>query len=564
MGALSRYIDLRTKKDADNTEMITVKARENYYYTHLPQASEALAGNVGRGLTSPVFFGDEGPFQPNFQEALPAALAAGGAARELAQEAGAPYGTILTTTAGKKNTKEGAYVYELMNGMAVWSEAFYDARDQEHLYEMIKANSRDREIRVNITLSHRQLGKTDEWLARKISDSVATADKADRDFFNRWTSGTASSPLTTKQLEIIRASEQEPKWREISFVPGFDANWFIYEHEVESFMNNNQTLVVYDTSDASGGDDISMRVTCIRSGKLLATATINNSNIITFSDWVSTWLTRWDKTTMLIERKSTGIAVIDMLLLILPSKGIDPFARLYNRVVNNPEEHKDVWKVVREPMWRRPSDILELNKRYFGFPTSGSGRYSRSGLYGEVLNSMANTVGHLIADKLTIDQISSLIIKNGRVNHPSGEHDDMVISAVLSHWFLTKATNLRHYGIDPSLILETARQSSVSSPREIIEEREQLRLRHRVKELMQRIRDSKDNNVVALSEHELRSVYARIKTQDTERVSVDDLINSLREEKSRRRSPSLEQTNKPMKPNQIVQMNGFGSMYAYP
>lgn len=43
-------------------------------------------GNVGRGLTSPIFFADEGPFQ----EALPAALAAGGAAREIAEAAGAP------------------------------------------------------------------------------------------------------------------------------------------------------------------------------------------------------------------------------------------------------------------------------------------------------------------------------------------------------------------------------------------------------------------------------------------------------------------------------------------
>ena len=563
MSALPRYIDLRTKKDADNTEIITIKARENYYYTHLPQASEALAGNVGRGLTSPIFFADEGPFQPNFQEALPAALAAGGAAREIAEAAGAPYGTVLTTTAGKKNTKEGAFVFKLMSGMAAWTEAFYDAKDINHLYEMIKANSRDREVRVNITLNHQQLGKTNEWLARKISDSVATADKADRDFFNRWTSGTASSPLTTKQLEVIRSSEREPLWREISPVGGFITNWFIYEHEIEGFMSNNRSLVVFDTSDASGGDDISMRVTCVRSGKLLATATINNSNIITFSDWVSTWLTRWDKTTMLIERKSTGIAVIDMLLLILPAKGIDPFERLYNRVVNNPEEHKDVWKIVREPMWRRPSDFLDLNKRYFGFPTSGSGRYSRTGLYGEVLNSMANTVGHLIADKLTIDQISSLIIKNGRVDHPPGEHDDMVISAILTHWFLTKATNLRHYGIDPSVILETARQSSALSPREIIEEREQMRLRHRVKEITQRIRDSKDAKVIALSEHELRAVYVKIKTQETERVSVDDLINSLREEKTRKRASLPDPTNRPMKPHQIMQMNGLNAMFSY-
>lgn len=429
MDALPRYIDQRTKNDANNTEIITINKWNNRFLTHLPQASEKLAGNVGRGLTSPIFFVDEPPFQPNIQEALPAALAGGSKARELAAEADQPHGTVLTTTAGKKDTKEGAFIFSLMNDMAPWTEAFYDAKNREHLYEMIVANSRGsktkEKIRVNITLNHNQLGKDDAWLQKTIAESVATGDKADRDFFNRWTAGTATNPLSIATLEKLRASEREPTYREISETGGYITNWFIPQHEIEQRMNRDETLVVFDTSEASGGDDISMRVTNMRTGQPYASGTYNNTNIITFSEWVCSWVTRWSKTTMLVERRSTGVAVLDMMLLLLPAKNIDPFERLFNRVVNNPEEHKDVWEMVKEPMWRRPSDFYDLNKRHFGFATSGSGLTSRASLYGQILHSAANQVGHLVYDKKTIDQIASLITKNGRVDHPPGEHDDM-------------------------------------------------------------------------------------------------------------------------------------------
>lgn len=535
MGVLPRYIDQRTRADADNTEIITVKSRDNYYYTHLPQASEALAGNVGRGLTSPIFFCDEPPFQANIHEALPAALAAGGAARELAEAAGAPFGTVLTTTAGKKDTKEGAFMHRLMSGMAQWSDSFYDARDQAHLYEMIKANSRDREIRVNITLNHRQMGKDDEWLKRKISDSVATGDKADRDFFNRWTAGTATNPLSIKTLEKIRQSEREPLYQEIAETGGYITKWYIPAHEIEVRMSNEETIVVFDTSEASGGDDISMRVTSVKTGKCYASGTYNNTNIITFSEWVSSWLTRWSKTTMLIERRSTGSSVIDMLLLILPSKDIDPFKRLFNRIVNSPDEHKEAWAIVKEPVWRRPTDFLELNKRYFGFPTSGSGTFSRGSLYGQVLHSAASTVGHLVTDKITIDQIASLITKNGRVNHPAGEHDDMVISWVLSHWFLTKATNLSFYGIDATTILQSVKEVSELSPLEQHKAKHQNNLRNRARDITAEIKETKDEALIRMMEQELRLIYSRMEVQDNEKLSVDELITSLREERQRKR-----------------------------
>ena len=533
--ALPRYMDLRGKNDANNTEMMSIRTHNNFYYTHLPQASEALAGNVGRGLTSPIFFVDEPPFQPNIHEALPAALAAGGQAREIAMEANAPYGTVLTTTAGKKDTKEGAFMYKLMNGMAPWTEGFYDARNQAHLYELIIANSRDKEVRVNITLNHTQMGKTNEWLREKIAASVATGDKADRDYFNRWTAGTATNPLSIKQLEVIRGSEREPLWQEFAEIGGYATRWFLPEHSFKERMRTEPSIVVFDTSEASGGDDISMRVTGLISGECFATATINNTNIITFSEWVATWLTRWDKTTMLIERRSTGSAVLDMLLLILPSKDIDPFKRLFNRIVNNPEEHKDLWEVVKEPMWRRPSEFLDRAKKYFGFATSGSGVTSRASLYGQVLSQAANNVGHLVYDKVTIDQVASLITKNGRVDHPSGEHDDMVISWILTHWFMTKATNLRHYGIDATQVLVQVREQVSLSPMDRLIQGQQQRLRVRMKELLDKLKEISGDAATRMYEHELRVIYTKLRVTENEKLSIDELISQAKEEKLRKR-----------------------------
>lgn len=529
------YLNPITRKDANNTEIITVNEYGNLYQGHLPSASEKLAGNKGRGLTSPIFFADETPFQPNIQEALPAALGAGVAARNIARDAGEPYGTILTTTAGKKDTKEGAFMYKMISGMAEWSDRFYDAKNQTELERLIRTNGRDREYRVNITLNHKQVGKTDEWLREALAASVSTADKADRDFFNRWTSGTATSPLSVATLETIRGSQRAPLCDEICNPGGYVVRWFIPEASIEARMAAGKYVVVLDTSEASGGDDISLRVTDIYTGECIATGTYNETNIITFAEWVATWVTRWESTTLVIERRSTGSAVLDMLLLILPSKGIDPFVRIFNRIVNEHDEMADRYKEICEPMWRRSGDIYTRNKKSFGFATSSSGVTSRTELYGSTLHSAAKQVGHLVYDKVTIDQITGLIVKNGRVDHPAGEHDDMVISWILTHWFMTRARNLQHYGINSLHVLKDLRSTTVVAPIDVMKTSIQQKLRERIEAVTIMFQNENDDFMTRRYENELRFLYSRIELKEDEKITIDELINKTKEEKLRKR-----------------------------
>lgn len=537
------YLKQRTKADANNNEQITVKSLGNTFTTHVPQASPKAADKVGRGLTSPIFFLDESPFQNNAHISIPAALAAGNNARERAAKNDEPYGTVFTTTSGKKDTKEGAYIYRLLNEAMPFNEILYDAKDPVELEQIIRKASRTIKggkgggtFRVNITLNHKQLGKTDEWLKKNIEDAAVDDEaQVDRDFFNRWTSGSLSSPLSIETMEKIRASEREPSYVEISR-QGYTTNWFVAQNMIESQLASGKHVLSMDTSDASGGDDISLRVIDVSDGRLVACGTYNETNIITFSQWVAEWFIRFESIIGIIERRSTGVAVLDQLLLILPSMGIDPFKRLFNRVVNDSDEEPERFKEIQVPFERRSQDIYVKYKKHFGFATSGSGITSRSELYSTTLQSMAKQVGDVVFDKVTIDQILSLIIKNGRVDHPAGEHDDMCIAILLGHWFLTQGKNLGFYGFDINKILYKARQKSMKESMGNYDYYYQESLRTQLSSVLDKIKNETNEFILQKLESEARFIAQRIDRKENETMTIEELIKQSKEARKARKT----------------------------
>lgn len=530
---LPYYLKQRTKADVNNTEMLTVKSLGNNYKAHVPQKSPKMAYNVGRGLSSPIFQIDEPPFQPNIKISLSAALSAGTALREKAALNGEPYGTILTTTAGKKDDRDGKFIYEIVSDAAEWTERFFDCKDLNELEAMVRRHSRKGELVINATFNHKQLGKDDRWLKNAIEQSRSVGEDADRDFFNKWTSGTMSSPLPLATLEKIRNSYIPYKHSSISAIGGYLTRWYIDENQIEHRMKNGMFVMSLDTSDASGGDDISLVLTDMRSGEVIAASTFNETNLITFAQWLAIdWIVKYkNNLTTVIERKSSGVAIIDYLLLILPSMNVDPFKVLFNRAVNDYEEDPARFREVSEPMGRRSADVYTRHKKTFGFATSGSGMGSRSELYSTTLQSAAKMVGDKVRDLTTINQITGLVNLNGRVDHQSGEHDDLVIGWLLNHWLMTKAKNLDFYGIDSKQILCELQSIKIESNKDMYDYMEQQRIRQEIEKIYNEMKAENDAMIVDRLEQELRSLNRRLVLQDGEFFSVDDLIKSIRENK---------------------------------
>lgn len=531
---LPAYLNQQDRADVNNSEEITRVRLKNRYKTNVPQSSAKAALNMGRGLTSGIFHIDEGPFQKNIAIALPAALAATGAAVDRAKEAGAYYGTILTTTAGKKDDKDGAFIYKLLSESAVWTEKFFDAIDQEHLYEIIRKASPKKKLRVNITLNHRQLGKTDAWLMEKLEESVQTGDDANRDYFNMWTSGSQSSPLSTSILEAIRNSVRGADHTDISRIGSYTMRWYLPEDQIDKRMFDSTYVLGMDSSNASGGDDCGFYLLDTQSLETIAAATINETNLIHLSKWIAAFLIKWPTVTFNPENRSSGQGIIDYLLIELSAAGINPFKRIFNTVVNDKQVNEVQFEEMQRLVQRGQHEQYARFKKTFGFTTSGGGMTSRTALYSTTLQLAAKRACDRIYDKTLADQINGLITKNGRVDHPAGEHDDLCIAWLLTHWMVTQAKNLRYYGIDPALVGSLLMDSGADSdPMAAEEKREQRVYRERINALAEKIAQSKDVFVIARIEQEIRTISSRIILEENDTFNIDTVI---REAKERKRS----------------------------
>lgn len=534
---LPPYINQRNpKKDVNNSEEIGIGSLKNRYVTHLPQMSEKAARNVGRGFTSPINHIDEGPFCPNIQISLPAMLASGNAARERAARAGAPFGTILTTTAGKRDEKEGAFMYKILQESMVWTELVFDCKDQADLERFVRVNSRADEngntyYQINATFSHRQLGYTDEWLKNAMTNAKSTGDDADRDFMNVWTSGTQSHPLSTYLLKQIKGSEDKNPYMDADNVDRYMIRWYIDADKLEGYMANNKVVLGIDTSNAVGNDAIGLVFIDVRTLDVVGAATINETNILTFTYWLANLLVRYKNVTCIIEARSSGPAIMDGLIRLLPEQGEDPFKRMFNKVVQEYDLHKDRFNEIREPMGRRDADLYTRNKKTFGFATSGTGAHARSELYGNTLQNSAKRSCDRVHDTVLIGQIAGLTTKNGRINHTSTGHDDMVVAWLLANWFVSNGLNLSFYGIHQVMTDIFSAQTKDITPEDYSMQLQQQHLQNRIQALGEQIAEEPDEYVCMALEHEMRVLGRNLNYNDGELTSVDQLITTIRENK---------------------------------
>ncbi len=527
------YLMQKTPSDIANTEELTFRSLGNSIRLMVPNKSPKAALNIGRGLTVGTFICDEAAFIYNIGITLPAALAAGTAARDSARINGDPFGTILMTTAGKKDDRDGAFVFNLLSKSAVWTEKFFDAETPEKLYELVTSNSPGGELRVNCTFSHRQLGYTDEWLKQAVKDALVTGEDADRDFFNKWTSGSLSSPLSAELLAIIKQSENTSFYTEIAAPYNYALRWHLEESAVSFVMQNDDHVISIDSSDAVGGDDIGMVIRSVKSGAVVAAGNFNETNLITFCEWLMTLFVRYPRLTLVIERRSTGAMIVDYLIMMMLAKQIDPFRRIFNWVVQNKDEHPERYVEISKELYLRDNAVYTKYKKEFGFSTSSSGATSRNELYSTTLLNAAKYTGDKTKDPIVIEQIMSLTTRNGRVDHRVGGHDDVCIAWLLSGWLLFNGRNLDHYGIKNREVLSESvvRKKEVGTSEDQYDAFVQKQLRQQVEELAEKLKQERDWFISQKIEHKLRAAVAMLKVTDEEKISIDELIRQLKEQK---------------------------------
>ena len=542
---LPPYLNPTESTDADNKEMLTCLARNNFYKTAIAISEKEAAYNIGRGMTSPNIHIDEVPYIKNGNLSIPVLLASATAAVNNSKQAGGLYGNIFTTTAGKKDTPQGKYAYNLIYSGMAWNEMLLDCNSTDELYGMVLNNSTSRKPIVYAQFNHRQLGYTDDWLREAIANARGNKDDVDRDFLNIWTSGTESSPLSIALNETIHMSEREPDHVEVT-KDGYHLRWYIPRSYTLQVMDSTHHFICLDSSNAIGKDANGITLLDVRTMAVIMAANLAEANLFKFAKWLADFLIMYPKTTLIIENKSSAQGIIDALLTILPSQGIDPFKRIYNRVVDNKEKYVNEWKELERPLHTRRHDVYLKLKGHFGFMTSAS---SRPFLYDTVLQQAAKTSGHLVRDAVLSEEIRSLVTVNGKVDHQIGGHDDVCFSWLLGQWMARFSKNLDFYGVEPGLCLsEVMDDGATASEEDMAKIASRKRTRLEIEKLKKDLSEEQSSSDRFRTELLLKQKVKEAENDGGMAVSIESVIAEAESARKKKKSlrESLNRLNKPI------------------
>ena len=452
---LPKYLMNFSPDDTDNKEGLSYTKLTTQYKTKVSRADEAGANNLGRGNTTPCNHLDEVPFCKNIHITYPALISATNKAADLARQNGQPYTNILTT-AGKLDTDEGRFTRSLIDDACVFHESFYDFKNRDELVEIVKKNSKINMIYGEF--SYLQLGYTHEWFVEKSTRSKGTPDEIARDYLNTWTSGGLNNIIPPELLKKIKASQKEVI--DTVIVDGYIFRWYESLDKVFDDRYGKRTIIIgLDTSENVGNDFTSLVMIDASDMSVICTARCNDSDLLKLGLYLAEFMIEHPNTILIPERKSTAPMIISVICMKLLEKGIAPFTRIYNQVIQNRDE-----KLYSDIDIYSPEATEGVNKKYLGYTTTGTGATSRDTLYKATLMKAVQMNYDRIHDSTLINELASLNVKNGRIDHSTAGHDDTVIAYLLACYFVYFGKNFNLYDIDHSTFL-----NKVSSSGKIVE-----------------------------------------------------------------------------------------------
>lgn len=536
MDLLPKYIHTKDYLDADNQDLMTCVRLGNKYKSSVGRNDKLAADKLGRGLTVPIMHFDELAYINWIEASLPVALASGSAARDEAAAAGQPYGNVFTTTAGNITTRDGAFAHEFLTGGAPWTESYFDLPDNQTLRKVIENTSADKPM-IYGAFNHRQLGRTDEWLFRTLRETNQRGEVADRDYFNIWTVGGEGSPISDEYKKRIKDSEREPCHNETK-ANYYTIRWFIPESEVESRMANGRFVMGVDPSELLGGeksDSTGMVIIDVETHDIIATGRYNGTQIPQLSAFFADLLIKYPNITFIPERKSMGMAIIDYVVIALHRAGIDPFKRIFNRIVDDASIMESEFRDIQTPLSARAPTFYDRFKRHFGFATGGTGRYSRDALYVVSLPSMMEFGARRIRCNMLINELMALTIRNGRIDHNRGNHDDLVVSALIAHWMCIQGQNLAYYGINSNVIFSKAQTSDRELTKvEVYRNDNESKAKQEFDGLIEELKAERNQMVAAKIELKLRALSRHINMEEVSGAGIDAMIRQVKDERTRR------------------------------
>ena len=409
---LPSYLRFMSNKDRDGSIM-DFKVLGNSIIKQAPGRSEESADNRGRGTSKPVMNYDEFAFIPYIKTQYQASILAQTTVARAAEKAGLPHFVSITTTAAFLNNESGIYAHDFFLDSLEFHESFYDMNIDD--IKRILRNEAKRNF-IAIEYQYWDLGKGDDYFEEQCKALNYDKDAIDREVLNKWKTVGTSHPLGQEAISILEKYKISPV--HIAVINSI-YRMKLYRDPDTIDWENTPYIIGGDCSNNVGSDYSALVVTDPYTYEVVATIRTNMYSTMLFAQMIADLMSKYFcKGILVLERNLNGATIIDRLIEINANLA----SRIYAPLDKN-------------------GKIKEL-----GMSTTEK---SRELVYGQVLKIAVDDSSDRIHDKVIIEEIKALERKrNGRIDHPDGGHDDLLISYLFTRWFLLYADYIERY-IDP-------------------------------------------------------------------------------------------------------------------
>lgn len=421
--------------NTDNQETIEYKPFKNKYLTYVANPDPKRSDKHGRGDSLAVTHWEEFAYFDNNQISYEAAIASTDTARKNAISNGIPCANMITTTPGFTSSTVGKYAFKFKNNCMRFTEKLYDTQNNEKLKEVVNINSINGYIYIEY--SYKQLGKSEKWFKEVTRNkSLETIQK---DYLNMWIHGSGKSVIPKEMMDKLDKHVEEPI--SITIENGIALNWYVDQKTINSSdVKSIPFVIASDTSDNVGRDFTTLVMLNPLDMPVVMTCRCNQANTMLIVDIVFKLLKKFKRSVFIPERNRAASLLDALLLKIEKETSWNPFERIFNKFVNDKgnNSYHDI--------------SLGSVRKQFGFSTTSAGD-SRKLLYSDVLMTTLERNYDKIYDKIIVEEVSGLVIRNGRIDHNVSGNDDTLIAYLIGCWFIMYAINIEQYGFKANEIM---------------------------------------------------------------------------------------------------------------
>lgn len=409
---LPQYLQLRQPMDK-NGEKISYNTLGNIISGMAPAKSQAAANQKFRGNSYNINNYDEFAFIPFIKEQYRSSILAYMEIARKAEQNGQYHYISITTTAGFLNTDEGVFAYNFKNNCFDFTESLYDM-SIEDIKTMIRNNAKNNFIYIEY--QYWDLGKGDDYFKEQCQALEYDKDAIDREVLCQWKAVSTVHPLGQQALSLLEKNKRLPVH---TVVLNKVFRMKLYK-DPELLDWSIPYIIGGDCANNVGSDYSALVIVDPYTYEVVATIRSNMYSTALFANMLSDLMLKYFyRSILVLERNLNGATIIDRLIEINFSLA----SRIYSTLDKKTGQPKE-----------------------FGINTT---RDSRKILYGQILKIAVDDSYDRIYDRVIIDEIAALIItRNGRVDHPVGGHDDLLISWLFTRWFLLFGEDRDRY-IDP-------------------------------------------------------------------------------------------------------------------